>query len=99
MTIASTRDAPDAASSLLYNPQFRKIAFQIVMAIIVIFLIYAASTNAIDRLREQNVSSGFAFLDRVAGFDISQRPIEFNAKSSTNARAFLVGLINTLIVG
>ena len=48
---------------------------------------------------EQNVSSGFAFLDRIAGFDISQRPIEFTAKASTNARAFLVGLINTLIVG
>lgn len=99
MTIASTRDEPVAGSSILYNPVVRKLAFQIVLAIIVVFLIYAASTNAIQRLQEQNVSTGFGFLDRVAGFDISQRPIEFTAKSSTNARAFLVGLINTLIVG
>jgi general L-amino acid transport system permease protein len=99
MTIATTRDAPRSGVPFLYNPQVRKIGFQILLAIVVGFLIWAASTNAIDRLREQNTSSGFDFLSRIAGFDISQRPIEFTAKSSTNARAFVVGLLNTLIVG
>src|SRR6478609_6272285 len=99
MTIASTRDEQRPGAPFLYNPQVRKIGFQILLGVIVGFLIWAASTNAIDRLREQNTSSGFDFLWRTAGFDISQRPIEFTAKSSTNARAFVVGLLNTLIVG
>jgi general L-amino acid transport system permease protein len=99
MTTATYRTEASNETSLLYNPTVRKVAFQVLLAIIVVLLVYAASTNAIDRLREQNVSSGFAFLDRIAGFDISQRPIEYTAKASTNGRAFLVGLINTLIVG
>jgi general L-amino acid transport system permease protein len=98
MTVATARDEPSTGSSLLYNPVARKIAFQIVLAVIVAFLVYAASTNAIERLRQQNTSSGFEFLGRIAGFDISQSPIEFSAKNSTHGRALIVGILNTLIV-
>ena len=41
--------------------------------------------------------AGFGFLDRPAGFDIGQSLIDYSA-SSTFGRAFLVGLLNTLLV-
>ncbi|MEL7048247.1 MAG: amino acid ABC transporter permease, partial [Pseudomonadota bacterium] len=41
--------------------------------------------------------SGFGFLDRTAGFDISQKLISYET-TSTYFRAFLVGLTNTLLV-
>lgn len=82
----------------LYDPRVRGVVFQLILALIVGFLFYEAATNAIDNLRRQNIASGFGFFDNVAGFDISQRPIEFSA-TSTYGQAFLVGLLNTLIVG
>jgi general L-amino acid transport system permease protein len=99
MTIATSHQERGPTASVLYNPLFRKIAFQVLLAALVVFLVYAATTNAIERLRELNIASGFGFLDRPAGFDISQRPIPYSSSTSTNADAFLVGLINTLIVG
>src|SRR5262249_5274834 len=94
----TSHSEPVAASSILFNPVWRKIAVQVGLAAVVAFLIYAAANNAIERMHEQGTASGFQFLWRPAGFDISQRPIEFAAKSSSNARAFAVGLLNTLIV-
>ena len=47
--------------------------------------------------KRQNIASGFGFIDRTAGFDISQTLIDFDA-SMTYGRAFLVGLLNTLLV-
>jgi general L-amino acid transport system permease protein len=99
MTIATHRDEPAGGSSVLYNPLVRKIAFQLTLGVIVVFLIYSAASNAVDRLAQLHIASGFGFLDRPAGFDISQRPIEFSSQSSTNFDAFLIGLLNTLIVG
>ena len=99
MTIATHRDEPAGGSSVLYNPLARKIAFQLTLGVLVVFLIYSAASNAVDRLAQLHIASGFGFLDRPAGFDISQRPIEFSSQSSTNFDAFLIGLLNTLIVG
>jgi general L-amino acid transport system permease protein len=48
-------------------------------------------------LRRQNIASGFGFVDRTAGFDISQTLIAYD-NSMSYGRAFLVGLLNTLLV-
>jgi general L-amino acid transport system permease protein len=52
--------------------------------------------NTILNLQRLGVSTGFAFLDRPAGFGISQVPIAYTEQSSFG-RAFLVGLVNTAI--
>jgi general L-amino acid transport system permease protein len=44
-----------------------------------------------------NLTFGLGFLDTTAGFEIAETPIEFSA-TDTYGRAFLVGLVNTLIV-
>src|SRR5690606_2291826 len=48
-------------------------------------------------LRRHNIASGFDFLGRTSGFDISQSLISYS-NVSTYGRAFWVGLLNTLLV-
>jgi general L-amino acid transport system permease protein len=84
--------------SILNNPQVRGAFYQAVLVAAVTFLFYAAATNAIDNLRRQNIASGFGFLNNTAGFDISQALIPYSAAGSTYGEAFIVGLLNTLVV-
>jgi general L-amino acid transport system permease protein len=84
--------------SLLYDPRVRGLFYQVVLIAAVAFLLYAAATNAIDNLRRAKIASGFGFLSTTAGFDVSQSLIPFSAAGSTYGEAFIVGLLNTLVV-
>lgn len=53
--------------------------------------------NTIDNLGRMGIASGFGFLNSTAGYDISFTLIDYN-QTDTHARAFLVGLLNTLLV-
>nr|WP_246205354.1 amino acid ABC transporter permease [Microvirga arsenatis] len=57
-----------------------------------------AATNAIENLQRAKIASGFGFLNNTAGFDISQTLIQFSAAGGTYGDAFIVGLLNTLVV-
>ncbi len=57
------------------------------------YIIHNTATN----LARLGVASGFGFLENTAGFDIGITLIDYNLTSS-NGRAFLVGLLNTLLV-
>jgi general L-amino acid transport system permease protein len=63
---------------------------------VVLFVLFIAHnlTSNLDRL---GVRTGFDFLTRPAGFAISQAPIPFD-ETATYFRAFLVALLNTLLV-
>ena len=62
-----------------------------------IAVIGAAAYNTAHNLQKAGLTSGFGFLDEVAGFDISLTLISYS-RASTYGRAFLVGLLNTLLV-
>jgi general L-amino acid transport system permease protein len=53
--------------------------------------------NTLVNLHRQNIASGFSFLDREAAFGIGESLIAYSP-ADTYARAFLVGLLNTLYV-
>lgn len=53
--------------------------------------------QALDNLAARGVASGFGFLGNRAGFDVGFRLIDYDADNSYG-RAFLVGLLNTLLV-
>ena len=53
--------------------------------------------NLIGNLERQGIASGFGFLDTTAGFGITMSLIEYSEQSSY-ARAFVVGLLNTILV-
>lgn len=95
MSIVRETERPKV--SLLYDPRFRSIAYQLLLAVIIVFLVYSAATNAINNLAKANIASGFGFWSNTAGFDISQTLIEYSTVS-TYGRAFWVGLLNTLLV-
>jgi len=94
---AAVSHAPSKAS-LFYDPKVRGAVYQVVLVLVVGFLLYEASANAIENLRRANIASGFGFLSTTAGFDISQSFISYGAATSTYGEAFVVGLLNTLVV-
>jgi general L-amino acid transport system permease protein len=96
-TIAQAEQAP-ARASLLYDPKLRAIVYQVVLTVVVVFLVYTAATNAVANLRAARIASGFGFLSTTSGFDVNQTFIPYSAASSTYGDAFLVGLLNTLVV-
>lgn len=83
--------------NFLYSKTFRTFAAQIVMAVIVLMAGLFLYRNIIDNLNAQNIATGFGFLEQDAQFDIGETAIRYDA-SDSYARAFLVGLLNTLIV-
>ena len=97
-SIPSEQVSPGKAS-LFYDPKIRGSVYQAALVAIVVFLIWSAASNAIENLRAQKIASGFGFWHNAAGFDINQKLIPFSASGgSTYGDAFLVGLLNTLLV-
>jgi general L-amino acid transport system permease protein len=78
-------------------PRLKSIFWQGVVLLTVMLLAYSAATNAYDNLQRQHVAVGWGFLENTAGFAISQTLIAYSEVSSYG-RAFVVGLLNTLLV-
>ncbi len=96
--MASAAKQEPARASLFYDPKVRGIFFQVVLVLIIGFLGYAAVSNAVANLRAQGIASGFGFLNNAAGFDINQQLIRYSSSGSSYGDAFIVGLLNTLLV-
>ena len=88
---------PRTARSIATDPRFRSIVIQFLLLVAVVWLGWTFYRNAQSNLAAQNIASGFGFLEQTAGFGISQTLIPY-AESSSYGRAFLVGLVNTLLV-
>jgi len=84
--------------SLFYDPKLRGAVYQIVLLVVIVALAVAFIRNVADNLERNHITSGFGFLDATAGFDISQTLIEYSISTSTYARTFWIGLLNTLLV-
>lgn len=92
------RAAPEPGRATWYNdPNIRGVLYQAVLAAIVVFVVYSAVSNAIDNLQAAKIASGFGFLNTTSGFDVNQTLVPYNA-TFTYGRAFVVGLLNTLLV-
>lgn len=64
---------------------------------IVAFALYLLAHNAQLNLKALNIASGFDFLSNRAGYDISFKLIDYTP-DDTYSRAYVVGLLNTLLV-
>jgi general L-amino acid transport system permease protein len=76
---------------------WRGFAFQLLFVVALIWIGTEIVANVRVNLAAQRITSGFSFLGRTAGFDVSQNLIPYTG-SDTYARVFLVGLLNTLLV-
>jgi len=80
---------------LLNDAGARKGILQLLLLLALTSAAWYFWTNAVANLTARHMVSGFGFLSSPAGFDIEERLIQWDP-SDTNARAILVGLINTL---
>src|SRR5215471_8934348 len=97
MTAVSEARQPTSRRSLLQNELARGVILQVLAAVVVLSLSYFFVHNTAVNLHKRGIASGFGFLDGVAGFDISIALIPYSLQSSYG-QAFLVGLLNTLLV-
>jgi len=74
-----------------------RVAAQVLVLVIVGVLVAFMVRNLMTAMSDRNLGFGFSFLNRSAGFDISESPIPYSS-TDTYAKAFLVGLLNTLFV-
>ena len=74
-----------------------KIIAQIVSTVAIFGFLVWAVINFIKAADARNMELSFGFLNEAAGFPISNPPIEYEA-GMTYGRAFLAGLVNTLLI-
>jgi general L-amino acid transport system permease protein len=84
-------------TAFVYNPKVRSAAYQIALALALGWLGYEFALNAAANLGARNIASGLGFFHNTAGFGINQALIPYD-ETNTYGRAFLVGLLNTLLV-
>ena len=77
--------------------RMRGYAYQAAALVLVCLVFWVFLSNAAGNLERQGIASGFDFLDRTAGFGVSMTLIDYS-ETSSYGRAFLVGLLNTLLV-
>jgi general L-amino acid transport system permease protein len=82
---------------LYRNIKTLAIVAQIAFVLLVGLLFWWLVGNMLSSLRRSNIPLGFDFLPQTAGFAISESSIPYQA-TDTYARAFLVGITNTLRV-
>ncbi len=80
------------------DPRIRAFIYQIVCVALFAALIWYLVSNTVDNLEQRQIRSGFDFLWSGYGSQIDESLIGWDP-ASTYARAFLVGILNTLKVG
>ena len=79
------------------DPKIRSALVQVIMVLVVGFFVYEIVDNTITNLTKRNISTGFGFLNKSAGFDLIQTLIAYSSESSYG-RALVAGFLNTLLV-
>lgn len=79
------------------DPFTRGIIYQVLILGVLGFCVWYLVSNTLHNLAVRNISTGFDFLNREAGFAIGESALAYEP-SDTYGRAILVGLVNTLKV-
>jgi general L-amino acid transport system permease protein len=95
--IEDDRAARPSRVALYRDARARRIFFQVLAVGLLLWLGWDLVANARSNLAARGILSGFGFLDRSAGFDVSQSLIPYTA-TDTYRRLYVVGLLNTLLV-
>ncbi|MDG0981571.1 MAG: ABC transporter permease subunit [Tateyamaria sp.] len=84
-------------STLVNDTRYRSYTFQFIALIVLVGVIAYLMSNLFSNLAAAGLNISYQFLGSPAGYDINQTLIEYNSQS-TNRRAALVGILNTLLV-
>ncbi len=94
-TASDVYEAPKV--SFWNDPKIRSTMVQVIMVLVVGFFVYEIVDNTITNLTKRNISTGFGFLNKSAGFDLIQSLVVFTSESSYG-QALIAGFLNTLLV-
>ncbi len=83
--------------SVLNDQRVRGVIFQILLIVGIVAFAWWIINNTAANLRAQGIGFGFGILEDTAGFQINQSLIPYS-ETSTYARVYFVGLLNTLLV-
>ena len=84
--------------SLHWNdPAFRSALFQGIALALLLWFFWQIFNNTLTNMEKRGISTGFAFLNREAGFGILVSLIDYD-ETWSYGRTYFVGLINTLTV-
>ena len=96
-TMSDPQQGSFRLSMLLNDTRYRSYTFQFIALILLIALMSFLGINLVRNLAEDGLNISYGFLNVPAGYDINQSLIDYNSQSS-NLRAAMVGIINTLLV-
>ena len=88
---------PFRLGMLIYDTRYRGYTLQIIALVLVMLGFAWLVDNTIKNLEALGKDFSFDFLWQPANYDINQRLIEYDSRSS-NGRAALLGILNTLLV-
>ena len=98
MAVSTEAGKPPPSSPAVWNdPRTRAVIVQVVVLVGVVLIGVYLVNNTLANMQARGIASGFGFLDRTAGFSIGMSLIGYE-EANTYSRAFLVGLLNTLLV-
>ncbi len=96
-TMSDPQQGSFRLSMLLNDTRYRSYTFQFIALLLLIALMAFLGINLVRNLAEAGLNISYDFLGVPAGYDINQTLIDYNSQSS-NLRAAMVGIINTLLV-
>ena len=76
--------------------RLRDLAAQAFTFLALVGFFWWLAANAADNMTRLNLTAGYGFLGKVAGFPIGESPIAYDPATASYGRAILVGLLNTL---
>jgi general L-amino acid transport system permease protein len=79
------------------SERVRNLVYQFALIAVIAAVAGYAIHNLVHNLESRAITIGFSYLGHEAGFDVSERLVEYDA-THTYGRAFVVGLLNTLFV-
>ncbi|HEY5791446.1 MAG TPA: amino acid ABC transporter permease [Gammaproteobacteria bacterium] len=79
------------------DPKIRAVVFQVVLIFCVVMFGLFLVNNTLYNMEQRGISTGFSFLEKEAGFGVTQSLIDYD-ETYSYGRTFFVGLLNTLLV-
>ncbi len=80
-----------------HDTRFRSWIYQAIVLVLVVYCGWYLINNTMQNLAARNIQTGFAFLNKEAGFAIGETLIEYKL-TDTYWQAIKVGLLNTILV-
>jgi len=88
---------PEITTKPWNDPKVRSIFFQAVLLVAVVLSGMYIFGNTAENLERQGIATGFGFMGTTAGFGIITHLIDYS-EASSYGRAFMVGLLNTMLM-